>query len=69
MERIIEQRQPLCATLLEIRKADLMPSDTEFATMEAFVSVMEPLVKITEAIGGEKWITIFYGEATSPQTA
>ncbi len=58
MERIIEQQQPLCATLLELHKADLMPSDTEFSTLETFVSVMKPLVDITEAIGGEKWITI-----------
>ena len=37
-----------------------MPSDSDFATLEAlnFVSVMKPLVDITEAIGGEKWITI-----------
>ena len=35
-----------------------MPSDTEFSTLEAFVSVMKLLVEITEAIGGEKWITI-----------
>lgn len=57
-ERIIEQQQPLCATLLEVHKADLMPSDVQFSTLEAFVSVMKPLVDITEAIGGEKWITI-----------
>ena len=35
-----------------------MPSDSEFATLEAFLSVMKLLVEITEAIGGEKWITI-----------
>ena len=55
---MLEQQQPLCATLLELRKADLMPSDTEFSTLETFVSVMKPLVEITEAIGGEQWITI-----------
>ena len=35
-----------------------MPSDSEFATLEAIVSVMKLAVEITEAIGGEKWITI-----------
>ena len=35
-----------------------MPSDFEFATLEAIVSVMKLAVEITEAIGGEKWITI-----------
>ena len=58
IERILEQQQPLCATLLELHKGDMMPSDSEFNTMEAFVSVMKPLVEITEAIGAEKWITI-----------
>ena len=33
VERIIEQQQPLCATLLELHKGDLMPSDTEFKTL------------------------------------
>lgn len=59
MERIIEQQQPLCAALLQIHKTDLMPTESEFTTIEGFVSVMKPLVDITEAIGGEKWITIF----------
>ena len=58
VERILAQQQPICATLLEVRKGDLMPSDDEFATMESFVKTMKPLVKITEVMGAEKWITI-----------
>ena len=58
VERIISQQQPLCATLLELRRGDLMPSDAELSTMEAFCRVMKPLVSITEAIGAEKWVTI-----------
>ena len=46
------------ANLLAIHKGELMPSDSEFATLEPFVSVMKLLVEITEAIGGGKWITI-----------
>ena len=57
--RILEQQQPLCATLLEIHKAELMPTDTEFKTLEEFVDTMKPLVDITEAIGTEKWISVF----------
>ena len=56
--RVLEQQQPLCATLLELKKGELMPSDVEFATMENYVQVMKPLVVITEAIGAEKWVTI-----------
>ena len=56
--RILEQQQPLCATLLELKKGDLMPTDAEFTTMEDYVQIMKPLVDITEAIGAEKWVTI-----------
>ena len=53
MERILEQQQqqPLCATLLELKKGDLMPTDREFSTREAFKEVMKPIVEITEANG------------------
>ena len=54
VQRVLEQQQPLCATLL----GDLMPSDSEFDTMEKYVIVMKPLVEITEAIGAEQWVTI-----------
>ena len=56
--RVLEQQQPLCATLLETRRGDLMPSDSEFATIECYKDVMKPLVDITEAVGAEKWVTI-----------
>ena len=39
-ERILSQQQPLCATLLEVHKGDMMPSDSEFNTLEVFVKVM-----------------------------
>ena len=58
VERILSQQQPLCATLLELHKGDMMPSDAEFSTLEIFVKVMKPLVEITEDIGAEKWVTI-----------
>ena len=58
MECIHDQQQPLCATLLEIRKLDLMPSDEEFTNMEQFLEVMRPLFEITEALGAQKWVTV-----------
>ena len=58
IDRILEQQQLLCATLIEIRKPDLMPSDTEMSVMEAFVEVMKPIAQITETIGGEKQATL-----------
>ena len=58
VSRILEQQQPICATLLEIQKTEFMPSDQEFKTMEVYLAVMKPFVDITEAIGAHKWCTI-----------
>ena len=58
VERIIQLQQPLCAALIELRKTELMPNDTEFSTMEIFLEVLKPIVEITEAIDGEKLVTI-----------
>ena len=58
INRILEQQQPICATLIEIRKPELMPTDTEISTMEDFVDVMKPIVEITEKIGGERQVTV-----------
>ena len=52
------QQQPICATLLEIKRGDLMPSEDEFAAMESFIKILKPLVEITETMGGQKWVTI-----------
>lgn len=58
MERIISQQQPLCASLLELRKTDLLPSDSEIASMEAFIEVTRSIAEITEVMGGEKRVTL-----------
>ena len=41
VQRVLEQQQPLCATLLELKKGELMPSDAEFSTMEKYLEVMK----------------------------
>jgi len=58
IERILEQQQPVSSTLAQLRKGDLMPTDTEISTLHDFVQFMKPFVQMTEAIGGEKWVTI-----------
>ena len=35
-----------------------MPSEVEFASMESFIEILNPLVEITETMGGQKWVTI-----------
>jgi len=55
VERIIILREPLSAALCAVRKGDLMPTDSEFVTLEQFIEIMKRVAQIT---GGEKWVTI-----------
>lgn len=55
---ILEQQQLCCATFLEFRKGDLMPSEAEFNVMESYKGAKKPLVDATKAIHAEKWVTI-----------
>lgn len=54
LQRVSEQQQPLCATLVELKWPDLMPTDAEITAMEIFMEVTEPFLQIT---GAEKWVT------------
>ena len=54
LERVLEQQQPLCATLIEIRRSDLIPTETEISSMETFVEAMRPIAEITDVMGKEK---------------
>jgi len=56
--RVLNQQQPICATLMELKKGELMPTDIESKTLEHFVEVMKPFVDITEALGAETWVTV-----------
>ena len=57
--RILEQQQAICAVPAEDRKNwHQMPSDHEFSVLEAVDSVLRPLHVFTDALSGEKYITI-----------
>ena len=58
LESILKQQQPVFATLLEVHKADLIPTNAEITCMEIFLDVLKPFVEITESVGGEKWVTL-----------
>ena len=59
LARILEQQEAVCAVLAEDRKNwHLMPSDLEFTILEAVASVLKPLHVFTDALAGEKNITI-----------
>ena len=42
VERVVELQQPICAALLELKRGKLLTSDTEFAAMSGYLSVMKP---------------------------
>ena len=58
IDRLLQQQQPVCAALIEVKKADLTPSDGEITVMKTLMEVLQPIVQITEAIGGEKLATV-----------
>ena len=57
--RIIEQQQAICAVLAEDRKNwHRMPSDADFSVLETIYTVLKPLSTLTDALSGEKQVTI-----------
>ena len=47
IDRLLQQQQPVCAALIKVKKADLMPSDTEITVMKALMEILQPMVQIT----------------------
>ena len=59
VSRIVEQQQAICAVLAEDRKDwHRMPSESEFTTLESLVEVLKPLSIFTDALFGEKHVTV-----------
>ena len=57
--RILEQQQAISSVLAEDRKNwHKMPTDAEFSTMETVVDVLKPLSLLTDALSGEKQVTV-----------
>ena len=57
--RIIEQQQAICAVLAEDRKNwHRMPSDVDFSVLETVYTMLKPLSTLTDALSGEKQVTI-----------
>ena len=52
-EHIVEQQQPINATLLELKKAELFPNEAEISTMQVFMNVLKPIVEITDVTGAK----------------
>ena len=59
ISRILEQQQAICGVLAKDRSHwHCMPSPHDFTTLEAVSSVLQPLQLFTDALSGEKNVTV-----------
>ncbi len=57
IQRILEQQSPICSTLLELKRLDLLPKDEEFDVLEELVSVLQPFKEVTAQVSAEVYVT------------
>ena len=55
---VVEQQAPICATLVEVKRMDLLPKDGEFSLLEAVLKVLKPFKDVTVQISAEKYVTV-----------
>ena len=56
---IVEQQQAICAVLADDQKnRHRMPSNTDISVLETIVTALKPLSTLTDALSGEKQVTI-----------
>ena len=58
VSRVIEQQAPICATLLDQKRMDLLPKDSEFKLLEELIVVLKPFKDVTEQMSAQKYVTI-----------
>ena len=58
LDRVMEQQAPICATLVEVKRMDLLPKDREFSLLEDVLKVLKPFKDVTVQISAEKYVTI-----------
>ena len=54
----MEQQAPICATLVEQKRLDLLPKDAEFSLLEEVLMVLKPFKDVTVQVSAEKYVTI-----------
>ena len=47
VDRVMEQQTPICATLVEVKRTDLLPKDGEFSLLEAVLKVLKPFKDVS----------------------
>ena len=54
----MEQQAPICATLVEQKRLDLLLKDAEFSLLEEVLKVLKPFKDVTVQVSAEKYVTI-----------
>ena len=58
-ERVLEQQNAICATLIDQKRLDLMPQDSEFNILQEITKMIKPFHSITSQTSGEKeYVTV-----------
>ena len=57
IERVMEQQVPVCAALIEMKRMDLLPKDTECRLLEEMLQVLKPFKDVTVQVSAEKYVT------------
>ena len=57
VQRVLEQQSPICATLVDQKRLDLLPKDAEFHILEELVQVLKPFKEVTVQVSAEAYVT------------
>ena len=58
LERVYDQRVPICAALVEENRMELLPRDDDFTVVESLLKVLKPFKHVTEVMSREKYTTV-----------
>lgn len=56
--RFIEQQSPICATLVDQKRLDLLPKDNELKLLEDMIAVLKPFKDVTMKMSADTYVTI-----------
>ncbi len=57
VQRVLEQQSPICSSLVDQKRLDLLPKDAELHILEELVQVLKPFKEITVQVSAEAYVT------------
>ena len=65
VERVLQQQSPICAVLVDVKRLDLLPNDTELNILEQLVQVLNPFKEVTVQVSAEAYVNNFNSSPTT----